>query len=235
MPATLAILVGQIIQRVYAMPLVADPARPDLSDLGCQWFATITGTDAVIGAVPYGVIVKSLGHVICAMRGTQNWQEWAKDFQGFLESSPWPGCQWERGFGSIFQTLHVGGIALADALRIFCVDVFGGHSLGCPLATFAGLQFPGGQLILLASPKPGDGNLAALAQRSFAPIQSYANTEDVVPHLPLTLDWPLDLENFRPICRQVGLDPASVTPPIANDPHSAHILANDLLLLEAVA
>jgi hypothetical protein len=228
-----AILCAEVIQRVYAMPLVPEPALPDLGDLGLVVEEVVMGVDPLRGAVPFGLVVNGAAGRMLAFRGTEDWQEGVKDIEAWLEPCPLgAGANWEHGFGTLFNTLTVAGESLLTWLAETWTTgmTFTGHSLGCPLATFAALGFGAKTLVLLAPPKAGDGLLAAaVAALPGMTAVAYANPNDDVPKGPLTIKWPFLLEDFEPAVPLTMIGPGT----IPADPLSSHRLDNYLALLKA--
>ena len=240
MPAPgIALLCAKLGIRAYAMPLVPNPGAPDLSDLGRSVEGIIMGVDASIGPVPYGFVSTGSDGVIATLRGTAmpdgSYVEWIDDFDAFLEPCPLHDrSQWHRGFGRVYSSLSINGVPLGEALYDTAGLIVHGHSLGGPLATYAAVEAHAHQLILFASPKPGDSDFRDHVQTTITAILSYANPNDAVPRVPLTVDWPLRIEDFQPVVPPYELNPRSVTPAIPSDWASSHHLPNYLSLLEAL-
>lgn len=244
MPApALHLLCADLGLIAYQPTFLTDPAgtiAAGLPALGRVFNAMVYGTDPGIGLVPFGFLSDGLDGKICTLRGTQKPKgsliEWLDDFDAFLESSPlMAGARWHRGFGRVFGTLTVGGAPLGSVLKALGGVLVHGHSLGGPLATYAAAQAGFRAPVLFASPKPGDSSLAAGLRIQWGqPPASYANPNDAVPKVPITVDWPFKIEDFQPICPPMELSASSVTPAIPSDWDSSHELANYRRLLAAI-
>lgn len=225
----------------------ASTAAPMLQGYGRTLRSIIYGSDPKIGAVPFGFISEGPAGVICTIRGTQmpggSIVEWLDDFDAVLEQCPFAptSARWHRGFGRVYSTLNVGGTPLAQALQAVPGVIVHGHSLGGPLATYAAAEGKCTAPVLYASPKCGDSALRDYLQTlpgwtmSTAGISSYANPNDAVPKVPITVDWPFQIEDFQQVAVLTELPAASVIPPIAADWDSSHQLSNYFLLLQAAA
>jgi pimeloyl-ACP methyl ester carboxylesterase len=225
------------------------PEGPPLADLGRTFTAWIWGDDGMgVGRVAFGFISTGPEGVICTIRGTQTPDgsaiEWLDDLDAFLEDCPLViGAKWHRGFGRVYSTLRVGVGGGREAflqafLAVQKAVIVCGHSLGGPLASFAALDGKASSLILFASPKPGDSYLRQAVFRSIeaqgGEIASYANPNDAVPKVPITVDFPFKVIDFQHIVEPTELSPSLVTPPIPSDWASSHSLQNYLSLLEAL-
>jgi hypothetical protein len=239
MSLSLQILCAKLGLRAYDPAFLAT-ASLDLSDLGRELKYVIWGTDAGIGAIPYGFISTGPEGMIATFRGTQmpdgSFVEWIDDFEAVLDPCPFaPGAMWHRGFGKVYSSLAVAGTPVAVALTGIPGLICHGHSLGAPLATYAALEAKAGQLGLFASPKPGNAAFAAAVQAAILPIWSYANPNDAVPKVPITVDFPWKFEDFQPVMGPYRLNANLVTPAIPGDWGASHNLGNYLALLEALA
>lgn len=222
-----------------------------LQVFGRSMHTLVYGVDQGIGRVPYGFISTGpggFGSAVCTLRGTQMPQgkivEWLDDFDAFLEQCPFAptGCRWHRGFGRVYSTLTVSdGTPLAEALQAIPGVRVHGHSLAGPLATYAAAESKGAAPTLFASPKCGDSGLRDYFQQLWPfgtqsdPVVSYANPNDAVPKVPITVDWPFKLEDFQQVVSLFEMLPASVTPPIPGNWDDSHQLSNYLRLLIAAA
>ena len=205
------------------------PAK--LAALGRKLVEPILGTDQGVGNVNFGFISDGPDGMICTIRGTQcpggSYVEWLDDFDAVLEPITWcPGASWHRGFGDVYQTLNVATIPLGKALGMTKNMLCHGHSLGGPLATYAAAQAGTRAPILYASPKPGDSNFRAFCRGLWGNCLSYANPNDAVPKVPITVDWPIKVEDFVQVAPLIEMSPSSVTPPIPADWGSSHQLSN---------
>lgn len=225
-------------------------AAAGLANLGRSLVSLIWGFDHGVGRVPYGFISMGAAGPICTIRGTQSpagsLVEWLDDFDAVLEQCPWAptGARWHRGFGRVYSTLKDdNGTPIAQALQAIPGVTVHGHSLGGPLATYAAGEARAGAPVLFASPKCGDSGLRdyllslwppAFINNAFIFFASYANANDAVPKVPITVDWPFKLEDFQQVVPLTELAASSVTPPIAGNWNASHNLASYLRLLLAV-
>lgn len=245
MPTTPAIhiLCAELQVRGYSPSFVQDGVLPDLSDLGRTIKTTIYGDDGHgVGIVPFGFISDGPEGPICTIRGTQQpkgtWVEWLDDFDAVLERCPFATGKWHRGFGRVYSTLHVvgdGGVRVPLAVQLIVAPgvLIHGHSLGAPLASYAALEARAAAPILLASPKWGDATLCQTAATLWPYVASYANPNDAVPKVPITVDDPADLFDFRQLAGFIWLNPRSVTPAIPADWDSSHNAGNYLAMMRA--
>ena len=241
----LALTCAKLVSRAYGSGFLDNPYTLDLSDMGrvVEW--VIWGCDAGVGSVPYGFISSGPMGPIAAFRGTEmpkgSLEEWRRNFDAYLERCPLvPGACWHDGFGSDFRGLSASKLVLDKTLMPLAATLHGfpglictGHSKGAPLATYAGLVGFAERLVLFASPKAGDKALADHVGSVFKNTLSFANPNDEVPKLPLTLPDPLGLFNFHQVSDLLTLDPSLVRPPVAPDWYESHILGNYQKLLEA--
>jgi len=201
----------------------------EINELGCACEANVMGVEDD-HPVSFGLVVThpQFGRIL-AFRGTDDTVEALDDLDAVLEPCPLSdggGASWHRGFARVFTSL---------TMPTGPFDIIAGHSLGCPLAAFAALSHGAGRLILFASPKPGNTVLAAdVLENLGAGVESYANRDDAVPRLPITVDWPWKFEDFQPIIPPTELDGGSVVPPIPSDWLAAHRLDNYIRLLSAL-
>lgn len=217
-------------------------ALTGLAPLGRTLRSLVLGVDPGIGVVPFGFISDGPEGPICTLRGTQmpgrykSLVEWLDDLDAFLEPCPFAaGAEWHRGFGRVYQTLNVGSVPLATILAQIPGILVHGHSLGGPLATYASGESRSRPPILFASPKPGDAALRQwlLGVWDNSPA-SYANPNDAVPRVPITVDFPWKIEDFELVTMPVELSPLSVEPPVPADWESSHSLTNYRRLLAAM-
>ena len=240
----LHILCAKLGLKGYAAGFLSDPWSTDLSEFGRIVDSVLYGVDPRVGSIPYGFVSLGEEGPILTIRGTQmpdgSLVEWLDDFDAFLEACPFaPGAQWHRGFGSVFKTFYI--VTPDSKVHVF-IDYLAqfkgllchGHSLGAPLATFAAAQLQTQPPILFASPKPGDLAFRSLFQQSVGVPASYANPNDAVPKVPITVDFPFRFEDFQHVAPLTLLSADSVTPAISADWGSSHSLENYLLLLEAI-
>ena len=206
----------------------------------------IYGVDAKIGPVPFGFLSTGSDGPILTIRGTQmpggSLVEWMDDFDAFLEPVPYgPDDKWHRGFGAVFNSPYV--VTPDSKVHDFAVYLSGfvgllchGHSLGAPLATYAAVRLRTQPPVLFASPKAGDSEFRDYAQSvTGGPARSYANPNDAVPKVPITVDFPWKLEDFQQVAPFIVLQAFSVSPPIPSDWASSHNLDSYRVLLEAAA
>lgn len=236
--SAIEILCAELGIRAYDPNFLATALPPDISDLGRQIEAIIMGVDQSVGPVAYGFVSSGPDWVIATIRGTQmpdgSLVEWLDDLDAFLAPCPLDkGTLWHRGFGKVYSSLTISGKPIGQALRGINSLWVHGHSLGGPLATYCAIEAGIANLGLFASPKPGDSSFAAYARGKIVNIWSFANQNDVVPNLPVTVDEPWKIEDFQPVVEPTILSASLVTPPVPSDWASSHNLANYLSLLKA--
>ena len=244
-PDALTLLCAELQCAVYD-PAFLEAGVLDLSRWGRTQIATLWSDDPRIGKVRHGFVSYAPTSIIWTFAGTLapggSMVEWLDDFKALLTPSPWhPGDKVHQGFLEFFQSMTIedtmGGVQpLEEALNLGSATghIFHGHSLGTATATFAALIAKGNRLTLFAAPKPGDRQLAQSVRDAVPIIESYANTDDVVPKVPLTIDWPFTFEDFQPVVQPVILNPASVTPRIPSDWANAHHMPNYLQMIRAI-
>lgn len=229
----------------------------DLSPLGRSLKATIWADDPKVGKVRHGFVSSPLngagGPDAWTFAGTLvpdgSFVEWLDDFDAFLVASPWLSSRRvHRGFLRFYNSLTVQPVSGAEQpIRDFIRAnpmasegaIFEGHSLGTATATFACLDASGAFLYLFAAPKPGDGGFRQAVfgsiEKVSGTIESYANPNDVVPRVPLTVDWPWKVEDFEHVVEPVELAANLASPGIPADWASSHHMPNYLRLLEAAS
>lgn len=216
-----------------------DTVAAALAPMGRSLVNLIWGEDAEIGPVPFGFISESPAGFITTLRGTQmpdgKIVEWLDDFDAFLETCPFAPGRWHRGAGRLYKTLNVNGQPLGRVLMSFAAMIIHGHSLAGWLATYAALESQGQAPRLFATPKGGDAPFRDAAISIWGgPATSYANPNDAVPKVPITVDWPFKIEDFEQVSPLIELAPSSVTPPIASNWDDSHQLSNYRRLLAAI-
>jgi hypothetical protein len=216
--------------------------------------ATIWANDPTVGRVRHGFISIDGQLPIWNFDGTLipkgSFVEWLDNFDAFLAPSPWnPGDKVHRGMLRFYKSLSVvddaSGVEtpLSDYIAANAEAskraIFVGHSLGTFTATCACLEASGVGLFLFAAPKPGDGCFRQTVFDALKEVggvlESYANPNDAVPRLPITVDFPWKFEDFEAIIDPTELQPTLVSPPIESDWLSSHHMPNYVLLLEALA
>ena len=173
---------------------------------GWTILASIPGDDVA----PFGVIASSDedGKTAMAFRGTVTAHDWFHDSQFAFVPSPFGVGQTEYGFTTVFRALQI-------PLGWKC-DWFAGHSLGGPLATYAALTYGdvNAELLVIATPEPGDGVFSLWASPRIAVIHRWENRHDVVPDAPgrflgyRDLDGPTTELDFGPALGVARLDVA---------------------------
>jgi hypothetical protein len=241
----LHVLCAKLGEKAYAEGFLSNPWVTDCTDLNRIIDSMLYGVDPKVGAVPFGYITLGEEGPILTIRGTQmpdgSLVEWLDDLDAFLEPCPFaPGAMWHRGFGAVFKSLYIvqqGGAVkpLLPYLSLFPDLLVHGHSLGGPLATFVAAYAHTQPPVLFASPKAGDLPLRSYVQAATGGIApSYANPNDAVPKVPITVDKPWNIEDFEQVAPFIVLSPDLVTPPIPSSWGDSHNLSNYRLLLEAV-
>lgn len=211
----------------------------------------IWGNDGLgVGKIPFGFISRGEEGEIVTIRGTQtpdgSLVEWLDDLNAFLVQCPFAVGRWHAGFGSVYSTLVVTadtgenqplGQYLKARLAAGVDITVSGHSLGGPLASYAALEALCPRApVLFASPKWGDTLLTQTAHTLWSdiPFPSYANPNDAVPKVPITVDHPWRIEDFQPIAPSILLPASLVSPPVPAGWTDSHNLANYLRLLQAM-
>lgn len=220
---------------------VLNPILP--ADVAANWEVVdyITGRDALfllqgIGlgdTVFYGALLRSLTdpreHVVL-LRGTETAAEWMIDCEAM------PLMQWghgycvHSGFWSIYASLqykgHPAALTIANSLSSTDSIAVVGHSLGAALATYLmiDLHFSvrTGQVSghIFASPKPGDGNFAAMVKALPGLVYTVYNySRDLVPHAPPTL---FPLFDYHQLANVVRITPATAQAAVKSDPGCSH-------------
>jgi len=155
-------------------------AKPDV------WFASLE---------PFGFVVrnKTTGSIFVAFRGTVSLEDWLTDFTFPEEAHPWGKV--EDGFAHVYNQcsadvrtfVKAGARASTQPPRV----VVTGHSLGGALATLATADLvsegvaPQAAMYTFASPRVGDRPFAREFNKHVLQRWRIANTEDIVPALPL--------------------------------------------------
>ena len=146
---------------------------------------------------------RASGKLARVWRGSQTGYDWGRDFDFFFSPSPFGIGRTERGF-----TDYYGGTTSESGRPFEPVDQVGGHSLGGPAATYDGAVggvIGGAELLLVATPEPGDADFSAWATPRFEAIYRWENPHDVVPDAPgrflgyRDLLGPTTVVDFRPL------------------------------------
>lgn len=228
----------------------------DLSEFGLRKTHTFWADDPRVGKVRHGHISTQAhvaGQFIWTFDGTLvpkgSFVEWLDDLDVFLVPSPWnPGDKVHRGMLRFFLSMTVVDDTTGVELPILDFisanpalangAIYQGHSLGTFTATCACLEGTGGFLFLFAPPKPGDKNFRQSVFNALrdvgGTIESYANPNDAVPRVPITLAFPWHFFDFWPVVDSTKLQPDLVDPAIPSDWASSHHMPNYLSLLEAM-
>jgi len=253
----LTLLCARLQAKAYDPGFLATGIQ-DLSEFGLTKTHTIWADDPRVGKVRHGHIsMAAFGvtgiRVFWTFDGTLvpkgSFVEWLDDFDVFLVASPWnPGDRVHRGMLRFFQSMSVVDDATGVELPILDFiaanpglakgAIYTGHSLGTFTATCACLEGSGGALILFAPPRPGDKPFRESVFNALRDaggiLESYANPNDAVPRVPITLNYPWHFFDFWPVVDSTHLRPDLVDPPIPSDWASSHHMPNYLALLEAM-
>ena len=232
MTLAVSLLCAKLLQRSYDAGFIQSGSI-NLSDLGVTVKAVIWGEDDGVGPVAYGFISDGAAGLIATFRGTQMPEgspiEWLEDFKAELVACPFAiNARVHAGFLDVYKTLTAGSnIPIGQFLRtiqgpLICC----GHSLGAPLATYAAIESLASGLVLFASPKPGDGGLAATRNESVQDAISYSNPNDVVPKVPITIP---EIEPFEHAVPETSVGPGNVP----GDWVSSHRIQGYLSLLQS--
>jgi Lipase (class 3) len=183
----------------------------------------------------------------------QRFTEWLDDFDAWLMPSPWnPGDKIHRGFYTFYSAVtieHLGNgqeYAVRDYMKAWptLVDgaLFEGHSLATSSADYLlmdavdlGLKPIG--VINFAPPKSGDlafrKSVIETIQNLDGIYEAWANPNDAVPCLPLTVTRPFKVWDFEHVVEPVDLAADLVTPAIPSDWESSHHMLSYLALITA--
>jgi len=134
-----------------------------------------------VRATSYILRDQPTGKFAQAVRGTETFLDGLLDLDFAFDPSPFGVGRTERGFTSYYsQAKTESGHPLPP------IDWLGGHSLGGPAATLFGAVAgsPAPELLLIATPEPGDQDFAHWATPRFAAIHRWENPNDVVPDAP---------------------------------------------------
>jgi hypothetical protein len=122
------------------------------------------------------------GKIAQAVRGSETGWDWRADFSFLFRPSPFGVGRTEVGFTAYYDLARTESGAPLPA-----IDWFGGHSLGGPGATFFGCgpANPGGaDILLVATPEPGDQEFSTWASPRFGAVHRWENPHDAVPDAP---------------------------------------------------
>jgi predicted lipase len=172
----------------------------------------------------FGFIARSGSDVVVAIRGTEGFLEWIKDFDLVLVPFPYASAgKTEQGFNGFYSTFRTGPTATAprviNALSQLVADGtvkslrIAGHSLGSALATMLALDLAANSVYVspvvytFGSPRVGDKVFAGTYDNLVASSWRVTNMNDVVPQLPPQLAGYVHVDAEIPInsddhCRQ---------------------------------
>lgn len=213
MPVPFHSIALQVLGRCYDPGFTPANPKIDLTDLGFRQTDVILGTDLQGNLAAQGCVAISdamPGSPLVSIAGTKTPGQWFLDFLAVLMDSDFcPGCQTEAGFTDFYHTLRLGsGMGLRQAFAGVSGVIAQGHSLGGPLATMLAGDCKADELIGFASPKPGNDVFARWIRSRVSKITLYANAPDVVPHVPLTIDF---IEDFEHVDLITGLNSRGLT------------------------
>jgi predicted lipase len=142
------------------------------------------------------VAIKKLPSVdIIIFRGSDDVQDWLRDFDATMISTPLGRIH--AGFDLGLSDVHM----RLDALKVRPNPIITGHSLGAARAAIYGGMLVNyfddpAQIALFGCPRPGAQSLADILKH--IPINSYRNRSDPVPEVPLPLPE-LPYTHVRPL------------------------------------
>jgi predicted lipase len=158
-------------------------------------------TDNVSDYKIFGLIARSGSDVVVAIRGTESFLEWIKDFELILVPFPYAKAgNVEEGFKSFYASFVTGSTAgsprVITALAKLVADGsvktlrIAGHSLGSSLATMLALDLAANSVYsapivyTFGSPRVGDKVFAGTYDQLVSESWRIANANDLVPQLP---------------------------------------------------
>lgn len=202
---------------------------PGLLPEGLTFIDSILGTDPDGVTRSYGIIAHDdANRVYVGIRGTDSLAEWFADFRAILVACPFaPGSMVERGFLGIYSSFRLAaGGNLKELFTGFAERFVAGHSLGGPLATFLAAEIKADVLVGFASPRPGNGEFGAFVRVNTGLILLYANMNDFVPKVPLTI---LPLFAFEHVAGLIDLNPGAA---VIGTPSAQHSLSTYLHMID---
>ena len=122
------------------------------------------------------------GKLARVFRGSVTGWDWREDFSFLMVDSPFGVGRTEQGF-----TAYYANARTESGRPVPPCDWFAGHSLGGPAATYAsavGGTNGGAEVLLIATPEPGDATFSLWASRWLTAIHRWENPHDVVPDAP---------------------------------------------------
>jgi len=220
------ITLGQLVLQAYAQGDAATPLPVDLSGLGFVFEDTWMSKGSLEPAVAYGIVARhpDLGRHL-AIRGTDDWREWAEDAEFWPETCPFApkGAKTETGFTSLVLGGFLASGRPASALLSggeLALDGIEGHSLGAAIAEGMAARLCVQYAGLWACPRLGNETfrnaLLARVRRVWRPYM----VGDGVPGLPA------DLEPFFEYLHPPGFQIDN--PRAQNNPDARHQLATYL-------
>ena len=196
-------LLIQAMQQMAGADLTP-PADPLLAESGYTLIGYVCGIDEAVsdqavcmGAVLTRAVNPSRYYIV--IRGTMSLTEWLMDAQALLRAHPLAGrvCAGFRKAYEFLSILHPGTadkrppmVGLAELIPSGSPVEVIGHSLGAAIANQLGLDLAiawhpeSVSVTLLASPRVGDQEYAALFDRTVTHYKSYGREFDLVPHIP---------------------------------------------------
>ncbi len=220
---TEAVQLGEFVIQAYNLRAGSGFQLPTGYTLVTQIYADdLTNDDP--DYVVFGFIARSGTDVVVAIRGTEGFLEWIKDFELILVPFPYAAAgKVEQGFKSFYASFLTGNTAgsprVASALAKLVADGsvktlrIAGHSLGSSLATMLALELaatsvsPNPIVYTFGSPRVGDKVFAGTYDNLVAESWRVANLNDLVPQLPPQLAGYVHVDCEVPInsddhCRQ---------------------------------
>jgi len=179
----------------------------EVTSWSCYWcrytgtpLLNIVGTTIDGGSSTMGYVGYTGDTVYAVFRGTTNLKNVLVDLT-IKKDEVWsdqPDAKVHKGFGKSWKSLSSGILSAIDTARSRCSSCnrvfFAGHSLGGAIATIAAVDYarrkPSGmsvQSLTLGSPRVGNEDFAEYAARMVPNSIRWTNSNDPVPHLPLSV------------------------------------------------
>jgi predicted lipase len=221
--ATEAVQLGEFVLEAYNLYAGTGFALPTGYSLVTQIYADDI-TDGDPDYKVFGFIARSGSDVVVAIRGTEGFLEWIRDFELILVPFPYASAgKIEQGFKSFYASFVTGNTtasprvisALAKLVADGSVKTLriAGHSLGSALATALALELAATSVYAnpivytFGSPRVGDKVFAGTYDNLIAESWRVTNLNDLVPQLPPQLAGYVHVDAEVPInsddrCRQ---------------------------------
>jgi predicted lipase len=199
---TEAVELGQFVLQAYN--LYSPGGSAFVLPAGYSLVATLYAddiTDKIPDYKVFGFIARNGSDVVVAIRGTEDFLEWVKDFDLILVPFPYAAAgNSEQGFNSFYATFRTGNTVtsprVVQTISQLVADGtvktlrIAGHSLGSALVTMLALDLAANKIYVnpvaytFASPRVGDKVFAGTYDNLVASSWRVANLNDLVPQLP---------------------------------------------------